>query len=70
MLVNGLLYYVGRFILFGSVVMAGIFTGIKLNKKQEIKIRIRKDILFQVLSFDCVFYKIMNFGNIIYDTVT
>ena len=37
MLVNGLLYYVGRFIIFGSVVAAGVLTGIKLRKNKDAK---------------------------------
>lgn len=35
MLLNGLLYYVGRFIIFGAVVMAGIFTGINMSKNKK-----------------------------------
>lgn len=35
MLVNGLLYYIGRFILYGSVAAAGVFMGIKLRKNKD-----------------------------------
>lgn len=37
MLVNGILYYVGRFILYGAVVCAGVFTGIKMRKNKDAK---------------------------------
>ncbi len=37
MLLNGLLYYVGRFIIFGAVVAAGVFTGIKMRKNKDAK---------------------------------
>ncbi len=37
MLLNGFLYYIGRFIIYSSVVAAGVFTGIKLSKKKSAK---------------------------------
>lgn len=37
MLLNGFLYYVGRFIIYGAVVAAGVFTGIKWRKSKDAK---------------------------------
>ena len=37
MLLNGFLYYIGRFIIYGAMVAAGVFTGIKLRKNKDVK---------------------------------
>ena len=37
MLLNGFLYYIGRFIIYGAMVAAGVFTGIKLRKNKNAK---------------------------------
>lgn len=37
MLLNGFLYYIGRFIIYGAMVAAGVFTGIKLRKNKDAK---------------------------------